>query len=153
MLTLQWAQLNIQSFQLRLSNVQITAHNTFRAKSTNVELLVTLCILSYIRFRALEVQKKEEDDEKNLNFNPKFLSLTAISSSVIMEDFNLTGQQKTELKAERFSGNCEWFPLLRVGLQRDVSDSSSPQQTMAQSEQNDSDVCHKRIKNGSQFCF
>lgn len=99
------------------------------------------------------MQKKEEDDEKNLNFNPKFLSLTAISSSVIMEDFNLTGQQKTELKAERFSGNCEWFPLLRVGLQRDVSDSSSPQQTMAQSEQNDSDVCYKRIKNGSQFCF
>lgn len=98
--------------------------------------------------------------KKKKNSNSKFLSLTAISSSVIMEHFNLTGQQKTgsklifiELKAERFSGNCEWFPLLRVGLQRDVSDSSSPQQTMAQSEQNDSDVCHKRIKNGSQFCF
>lgn len=58
LLTLQWAQLNIQSFQLRLSNVQITARNAFRAKSTNLELLSSLCILSYIRFRALEVQKK-----------------------------------------------------------------------------------------------
>lgn len=108
----------------------------------------------------MQKKKKKKMIKKNLNYNSKFLSLTAISSSVIMEHFNLTGQQKTgskfifiELKAERFSGNCEWFPLLRVGLQRDVSDSSSPQQTMAQSEQNDSDVCHKRIKNGSQFCF